>query len=828
MRASRRTTPVLALAALVLLGKHCLSSPSPPAAAAPGHVLLRSSAGGDRIAGPPPAQRLRPVVRVAPPLDAAAPPSLTDALHDLAANAIASSSASSASSAFAGSSAAIDTSCEFPPGTPAPCQFPLDPVALFAAGATARCTPASATSGIPWSVVVCGPHSSWCPRNGVSNGETPDGDSVAIVGIHGGPGQSSGILRQLAQIAYATAAEQIPVILYDQAGAGRSADLPAAFQSGDNIEDTMKSYVAELRSVLQTYGVSRAHLVGHSFGAAIAIDFATSYPDLTTSLSLLSPTVDGVWWRQDADLHRAYLPRPVSPAGDPTASNELLFRWVLGDQLSMDDLGPFLCRPSDTVYSTVWGKSEDVPDGQVSDFHREAALTALADGSAGVRLPILLGGGMLDEAPPARLLQLAATLDAARRKNGGGPDTHVVTLPHSAHVIANIDWHFYVRTLHEFVRAAEAARTTSSNPSADGDATAAAAGPAPPAPRWPGPLVTPPNLAASRESEAHLLAPGLVATLDSFRKTLHALEADATSVAHRSYPYLGRLLCLKQAPPGGFQQLGREAMRGLLNPSQRSGGDSGLDWDSIQAVVDVWYVASIIDPDKYLEDPTLRPPPELLAKLAQRMQDERSSSSPIDRIMAYVVGKALARLQVDGAPKFAPFSWRELASGIDMRGQFPVVYMYLLTHVYIYNTDFGTLPVAGLRDGSVMAPASMSAGADGPTVAREIDAAVAELIELAPLALEVRGGPVVFAGMMDPHEAEVPLDTVYDIVCEIFFTIVRVHGRQHPMAVALSERVREYLTSRPPAEGDSDRERGHFAAVCLASWVVWGGGKDYM
>ena len=94
----------------------------------------------------------------------------------------------------------------------------------------------------------------------------------------------------------------------------------------------------------------------------------------------------------------------------------------------------------------------------------------------------------------------------------------------------------------------------------------------------------------------------------------------------------------------------------LLN----SGTESETNWDAIQAVVDVWYVASIID-SKNINSQVLRPPESLLQALAGKMRSAyRQSSSPVDRIMYYVVGMSLDRLHVEGAPDIGHLSGRVL------------------------------------------------------------------------------------------------------------------------------------------------------------------------
>jgi pimeloyl-ACP methyl ester carboxylesterase len=61
------------------------------------------------------------------------------------------------------------------------------------------------------------------------------------------------------------------ILTYDLRGHGRSDMPPTGYTTRDMAED--------LRSIMDGLGVPRAHLVGHSLGADIALHFALLYPD---------------------------------------------------------------------------------------------------------------------------------------------------------------------------------------------------------------------------------------------------------------------------------------------------------------------------------------------------------------------------------------------------------------------------------------------------------------------------------------------------------------------------------------------------------------------
>jgi pimeloyl-ACP methyl ester carboxylesterase len=54
---------------------------------------------------------------------------------------------------------------------------------------------------------------------------------------------------------------------------------------------SLTEQAADCRSLLQQLGVQQAHVVGHSYGGAIALQFALDAPDLVASLALLEPAL---------------------------------------------------------------------------------------------------------------------------------------------------------------------------------------------------------------------------------------------------------------------------------------------------------------------------------------------------------------------------------------------------------------------------------------------------------------------------------------------------------------------------------------------------------
>lgn len=76
-------------------------------------------------------------------------------------------------------------------------------------------------------------------------------------------------------------ADESTLVMWDAPGCGRSSDPPASFRMGD--------YAAVLARFVDVLGLERPHVVGVSFGAALALELYRRAPSLARSLVLASP-----------------------------------------------------------------------------------------------------------------------------------------------------------------------------------------------------------------------------------------------------------------------------------------------------------------------------------------------------------------------------------------------------------------------------------------------------------------------------------------------------------------------------------------------------------
>ncbi len=120
-----------------------------------------------------------------------------------------------------------------------------------------------------------------------------------VVFVSGGPGDSHAYLRPVA----AEFAAEYQCVLYDQRGTGQSVhDLSAQTLNVDAL-------VRDLDHVRELIGVPRLRLVGHSWGATLALLYAIRHPDCVSHLVLIGM---GPLSHEAAAVASANLMRPLT------------------------------------------------------------------------------------------------------------------------------------------------------------------------------------------------------------------------------------------------------------------------------------------------------------------------------------------------------------------------------------------------------------------------------------------------------------------------------------------------------------------------------------
>lgn len=104
------------------------------------------------------------------------------------------------------------------------------------------------------------------------------GSGSPLILLHGLGNNSQSFRDQIAQLK-----KSFTVIAWDAPGYGKSSDMPKLFKNFTEFSDVLKQFITKLN-------YDSVHLLGHSMGAAIAVDFAHRYPNMVKKLILSNAT----------------------------------------------------------------------------------------------------------------------------------------------------------------------------------------------------------------------------------------------------------------------------------------------------------------------------------------------------------------------------------------------------------------------------------------------------------------------------------------------------------------------------------------------------------
>ena len=217
----------------------------------------------------------------------------------------------------------------------------------------------------------------------------------AIV-LHGGPGST-----HFSMLAVKGIARDRDVIFYDQVGCGLSSELKSKKLM------TISTFVKELEILRRHLKIKTFHLLGHSWGAMLGIDYYRRHPSCVASIIFSSPCLSAKAWHEDAKvlirrlptkwqkvIHRHESRRTTNHPDYKKALDKFYAKFVYGRRFVVRR--ETLCSRATfgrEVYATMWGPSEFCPTGSLKTFEREKYLAA-------IRVPVLFACGSDDEATP--------------------------------------------------------------------------------------------------------------------------------------------------------------------------------------------------------------------------------------------------------------------------------------------------------------------------------------------------------------------------------------------------------------------------------------------
>lgn len=267
-----------------------------------------------------------------------------------------------------------------------------------------------------------------------------DGTALPLVLLHGGPGCPSPYLEPFEALA-----TDRPVLFYDQLGCGES----------DRPEDAslwqLERFVHELEAVVDSLGQGAVHLLGHSWGSMLGVDYALAHPGRVASLILASPCLSMDRVRADMARLKADLPPAVlamierceaegkTDTGAYNAAALVFYRRHLCRlPLWPEPLARAEAQWGWAVYHAMWGPAEFTPTGNLAGFEREDRLHEL-------RCPVLYTCGRHDEITP----------ESTSAYHARTPGSDMRVFEHSAHLPHREEGPAYLAMVREFLIRAE-------------------------------------------------------------------------------------------------------------------------------------------------------------------------------------------------------------------------------------------------------------------------------------------------------------------------------------------------------------------------------------
>lgn len=277
-------------------------------------------------------------------------------------------------------------------------------------------------------------------------GDQEKAGKLPLICLHGGPGATHDYFGSLE----AFTATGRRVILYDQLGWGNSDHVqnPSFWKVGLFVEE-----LGEIRRVL---GLDRVHILGHSWGGQLAMEYALTQPAGLASLVLADTLASASQWAQEAKCLIKDLPIEVQQtiqtheAAGTTGSPEYQEAMkVFSRRYASGHIDPkpdwvkeaFKKLKNNEVYLTMWGPSEFYLTGTLKDWD-------ITNRLGEIRIPALVLCGRYDEATPV----LAETI------HRGIPGSEMVIFEHSAHFPHIEETERYLQVLDQFLSRAELER----------------------------------------------------------------------------------------------------------------------------------------------------------------------------------------------------------------------------------------------------------------------------------------------------------------------------------------------------------------------------------
>lgn len=236
------------------------------------------------------------------------------------------------------------------------------------------------------------------------------GTRIPLLTLHGGPGGTSCGFSRLEPLG-----DERPVIRYDQLGTGRSG------RPDDLSLWEVDRFIEALHSVREQLGLEQVHLLGHSWGGALAAAYVLAKgSEGIVSLTLSSPLLSTSRWVADANLLRNQLPDDIqkvlakheeegsTDSEEYREASEVFYERHVYAGPKPADLEACNGAPwNPVIYEHMWGPTEFYATGNLIDFDVTSRLHE-------IDIPVLFIAGQYDEARPETVAEFQRRIPGAR------------------------------------------------------------------------------------------------------------------------------------------------------------------------------------------------------------------------------------------------------------------------------------------------------------------------------------------------------------------------------------------------------------------------------
>jgi proline-specific peptidase len=227
-----------------------------------------------------------------------------------------------------------------------------------------------------------------------------DEGRAALLCLHGGPGANWLHVKP-----YEVLADERRVVFYDQLGAGNS----VVDEPHDPAMWTPELYVEEVDAVREALGLERVHILGHSWGGMLGMQYAAGRPEGLVSLVVESSPPSVPAWMPEIARLRSELPPKVEATlrvheeAGTTDSPEYEEAVMVFYKRHLCRAEPWpdwvnecfaLLETNPEVYHSMNGPSEFHVIGTIKDWD-------ITDRIGQIEVPTLIFSGRYDEVTPA-------------------------------------------------------------------------------------------------------------------------------------------------------------------------------------------------------------------------------------------------------------------------------------------------------------------------------------------------------------------------------------------------------------------------------------------